>query len=61
MAQVFPTIENIKALKVQPTPGEWFLINYLVDNLPQHIEILTCPQYVVIRSESIPASSLHIF
>ena len=39
MAQIFPTIENIERLKVQPTEGEWFLLNYLVDNLDDDFEV----------------------
>ena len=43
MAIVFPTIENIKRLKVQPTEGEWFLLNYLIDKLDDTIEIFFQP------------------
>ena len=39
MAQIFPTIENIERFKVQPTEGEWFILNYLVDNLDADFEI----------------------
>jgi hypothetical protein len=39
MAKIFPTLENIKRLKIQPTEGEWFLINYLVDNFDDNVEI----------------------
>ena len=39
MAQIFPTIENIERLKVQPTEGEWFLLNHLVDNLDDDFEV----------------------
>jgi hypothetical protein len=39
MAQIFPTIENIERLKEKPTDGEWFLLNYLVDNLDDEFEI----------------------
>ena len=39
MAQIFPTIENIERLKEKPTEGEWFLLNYLVDNLDDEFEI----------------------
>ena len=45
MAQLFPTLENIKALKVPPTPGEWFLLNYLTDKLPQNVEVYFQPQF----------------
>ncbi|KIM07081.1 MAG: hypothetical protein KU38_11180 [Sulfurovum sp. FS08-3] len=43
MAQIFPTLENIRRLKVQPTEGEWFLINYLIENLSNDIEIYFQP------------------
>lgn len=43
MAEIFPTLENIKRLKVQPTVGELFLINYLIKNLPKEIEIYFQP------------------
>lgn len=39
MAIVFPTLEDIKKLKVEPTNGEWYLLNYLADNLSDEIEI----------------------
>jgi hypothetical protein len=43
MAQLKPTIENIKRLKVQPTPGEWFLIEYLTKTLADDYEIYFQP------------------
>jgi len=43
MAIIFPTLENIKRLKKQPTDGEWFLINYLIENLPKEIELYFQP------------------
>ncbi len=45
MAQVFPTIENIEALKVKPTPGEWFLLEHLANKLPDHVEIYFQPYF----------------
>ncbi len=45
MAQVFPAIENIEALKVKPTPGEWFLLKYLANNMPHHVEIYFQPYF----------------
>ena len=39
MAQIFPTIENIERLKERPTEGEWFLLNYLLENLDDDFEI----------------------
>lgn len=43
MAKIFPTIENIKKLKVPPTDGEWHLLNYLLEHLSEDIEIYFQP------------------
>lgn len=43
MAIVYPSIENIKNWTVQPTAGEWFLLNYLKDNLDDSYEIFFNP------------------
>ena len=43
MAVIFPTLENIQRLKVSPTSGEWFLLNYLIENLPEEVEIYFQP------------------
>jgi len=43
MAKIYPTLENINRLKVQPTDGELFLIKYLINNLPNDIEIYFQP------------------
>ena len=43
MAKIYPTLENINRLKVQPTDGELFLIKYLINNLPKDIEIYFQP------------------
>lgn len=43
MAQIFPTIENIKRLKVKPTEGEWFLLNYLIETLDDNFEVYFQP------------------
>lgn len=43
MAQIFPTIENIKRLKVPPTNGEWHLLNYFIEHLPESVEIYFQP------------------
>ena len=43
MAKIFPTFENIKRLKVPPTDGEWYLLNYFAKNLPENIEIYFQP------------------
>lgn len=43
MAKIFPTFDNIKRLKVKPTDGEWFLLNYLVDNYDEDVEVYFQP------------------
>jgi hypothetical protein len=43
MAQIFPSIDNIKELKVPPTQGEQYLLNYLIENLNNNIEIYFQP------------------
>jgi len=43
MAKIFPTIENIKRLKVKPTEGELYLIEYLLSNFSDDIEIYFQP------------------
>jgi len=43
MAKIFPTLENIERLKVKPTEGEQFLINYLIENLDEQAEIYFQP------------------
>ncbi|MDY0365863.1 MAG: WYL domain-containing protein [Arcobacteraceae bacterium] len=43
MAIIYPSIENIKRLKVPPTNGELFLINYLVNNFDDSVEIYYQP------------------
>ena len=43
MAVAFPTLENIQRLKVPPTNGEWYLLNYLIENLSSDIEIYFQP------------------
>jgi len=43
MAKVFPSIEEIKKLKVQPTKGELCLLNYLIENLEDKTEIYFQP------------------
>ena len=43
MGILFPSLENIKKLKVQPTDGEWCLLNYFIENLPSDIEIYFQP------------------
>ena len=43
MAKIYPTLENINRLKVQPTDGELFLIKYLINNLSNDVEIYFQP------------------
>lgn len=43
MGILFPSLENVKKLKVQPTDGEWCLLNYFIENLPSDIEIYFQP------------------
>lgn len=43
MANLEPKIEIIKRLKVQPTDGEWKLLNFLVENLDDNYEIFYQP------------------
>lgn len=43
MAKIFPTFDNIKRLKVKPTDGEWFLINYLVEHFDEDVEVYFQP------------------
>ena len=43
MAKIYPNIENIQRLKVKPTDGEWFLINYLLHNFDDDAEIYFQP------------------
>lgn len=43
MALLFPTIENINKLKVKPTEGESYLLNFLSNNLDDNYEIYFQP------------------
>jgi hypothetical protein len=43
MAVIYPSIENIKRLKVPPTSGEWSLINHLKENLDDTYEVFFNP------------------
>ena len=43
MAVLSPTTEVIKRQKVQPTEGEWTLLNFLLDNLDDTYEIYYQP------------------
>ncbi len=44
MKKIFPTLENIQRLKQKPTNGEWFLLNYLINDASnREIEIYFQP------------------
>ncbi len=43
MAILYPSLDNIKRLKVQPTEGEWVLVNYLNNELDDTYEIFFNP------------------
>lgn len=59
MAYLSPTLEVIKRQKVQPTEGEWTLLNFLLDNLDNTYEIYfqpflngDNPDFAIMRKES---------
>jgi hypothetical protein len=59
MAFLSPTLEVIKRQKVQPTEGEWTLLNFLLDNLDNTYEIYfqpflngDNPDFAIMRKES---------
>lgn len=43
MAKVYPSLENISRLKVKPTEGELYLLNYLVTELDDTYEVFFNP------------------
>ena len=43
MARIYPTLENISRLKVPPTDGELYLVNYLSANLDDSYEVFFNP------------------
>jgi hypothetical protein len=43
MGILFPSLENVKKLKIQPTDSEWCLLNYFIENLPSNIEVYFQP------------------
>ena len=43
MANISPSLENIRRLKVPPTDGEWYLLNYLIEHLAESVEIYFQP------------------
>ena len=43
MAQLFPSIEDIKRMRPQPTDGEWTLLRFLVDNYDDQYEVYFQP------------------
>lgn len=56
MAKFYPTIENISRLKVKPTEGEQYLLNYLEENLDDSYEVFfnpfldgDRPDFIIIR------------
>lgn len=56
MAKLFPTIENISRLKVKPTEGEQYFLNYLEENLDDSFEVFfnpfldgDRPDFIIIR------------
>jgi hypothetical protein len=59
MALLSPTLEVIKRQKVQPTEGEWALLNFLLENLDETYEIYfqpflngDNPDFAIMRKES---------
>ncbi len=59
MALLSPTLEVIKRQKVQPTEGEWTLLNFLLENLDNTYEIYfqpflngDNPDFAIMRKES---------
>lgn len=59
MAEIFPSFENIDRLKVKPTDGEIFLINWLVENLSDEYEVYfqpflngDMPDVIIMKRES---------
>ncbi len=59
MAILSPTFEAIKRQKVQPTEGEWTLLNFLLDNLDDTYQICyqpylngDNPDFAIMRKES---------
>lgn len=43
MAKIYPKLEDIQILKVKPTDGEWYLLNWLNEHLDDDIEIYFQP------------------
>ncbi len=43
MAVIYPTMENVQRLKVEPTDGEWHLLKFLKDNLDDSYEVFFNP------------------
>ena len=59
MAEVFPSFENIDRLKVKPTEGEIFLVNWLVEHLSDEFEVYfqpflngDMPDIIIMKRES---------
>lgn len=58
MAKIYPSYEEIKELKVQPTKGEYRLIDFLLENLNDEYEIFfqpflngDCPDVILMRKD----------
>ncbi|HIF9388414.1 TPA: NERD domain-containing protein [Photobacterium damselae] len=43
MAIIYPSLENISRLKVKPTEGEFWIVNYLNENLDESYEVFFNP------------------
>mgnify|MGYP000340710564 FL=1 len=43
MAKIHPTLDVISRLKVRPTEGELYLLNYLKDNFDEDAEVYFQP------------------
>lgn len=43
MAVFYPTLDKIREFKVQPTDGEWALLNFLYSNLDDTFEVYFNP------------------
>lgn len=59
MSILYPSLDTIKKMKVQPTDGEWALLNFLIDNLDDTYEIFfqpylngDNPDFVIMREGS---------
>lgn len=66
MAQFYPSLDRIRQFKVQPTAGEWRLLNFLRDTLDDTFEIYFNPYLngdrpdVIIMREKIKGYTLKV-